>query len=102
MKVHKAYSNAKLDPKFKRQRDPEQDYRYSRISNPTCDALEQKISALEGGAAAMLTTSGQMATFLSVMNLCKAGIVDNTFPTPILCQPFSWEADIIVHMPSSS
>ena len=95
----------------------------------------------------MLTTSGQMATFLSVMNLCKAGdhcvvsaaiqpntklvfgetvanpalavldietfaavahetglplIVDNTFPTPILCQPFSWEADIIVHMPSSS
>ncbi len=130
----------------------------------------------------MLTTSGQMATFLSVMNLCKAGdhcvvsaapyggtvnlfsttlpkfgittmfvspratkeeiasaiqpntklvfgetvanpalavldietfaavahetglplIVDNTFPTPILCQPFSWEADIIVHMSFSS
>lgn len=150
---------------------------YSRISNPTVAAVEEKIAALEGGVGALCTTSGQAATMLSVLNLAKAGdhiistgtvyggtinlfnitlrkfgldctfidadasaetiqkafkpntkavfgetianpaidvldiekfaeiahkngvplIVDNTFATPILCRPFAFGADIIVH-----
>ena len=150
---------------------------YSRFANPTVDAVEKKIAALEGGVGAMCTTSGQAASLLSVLNLCKAGdsiiavsslyggtinlfafslkklgiecifvdpeadeaaldaaikdntrlvfgetlanpalnvfdierfasfahkhgiplIVDNTFPTPILCRPIEWGADIVVH-----
>ncbi|MEG0910810.1 MAG: aminotransferase class I/II-fold pyridoxal phosphate-dependent enzyme [Ruthenibacterium sp.] len=150
---------------------------YSRISNPTVAAVEEKIAALEGGIGALCTTSGQAATMLSVLNLTKAGdhiistgtvyggtinlfnitlrkfgidctfvdagasaetiqkafkpntkavfgetianpaidvfdiekfadiahkngvplIVDNTFATPILCRPFEFGADIIVH-----
>ncbi|MEG1154040.1 MAG: aminotransferase class I/II-fold pyridoxal phosphate-dependent enzyme, partial [Ruthenibacterium sp.] len=150
---------------------------YSRISNPTVAAVEEKIAALEGGIGALCTTSGQAATMLSVLNLAKAGdhfistgtvyggtinlfnitlrkfgldctfvdagasaetiqkafkpntkavfgetianpaidvfdiekfadiahkngvplIVDNTFATPILCRPFEFGADIIVH-----
>lgn len=46
---------------------------YSRFANPTCDAVEKKIAALEGGVGAMLTTSGQAASLLSVLNLCSAG-----------------------------
>jgi O-acetylhomoserine (thiol)-lyase len=46
---------------------------YSRIMNPTCDALEQKIAALEGGAAALAVGSGQAATALSIQNLCRPG-----------------------------
>ncbi len=46
---------------------------YSRFANPTCDAVEQKIATLEGGVGAMLTTSGQAASLLSVLNLCQAG-----------------------------
>ncbi len=48
-------------------------YMYSRFANPTCDAVEQKIAALEGGVGAMLTSSGQAATLISVLNLCGAG-----------------------------
>lgn len=150
---------------------------YSRFANPTVDAVEKKIAALEGGIGAMCTTSGQAASLLSVLNLCKAGdsilavsslyggtinlfafslkklgiecifvdpeadeaaldaaikpntrlvfgetlanpalnvfdierfaafahkhkiplIVDNTFPTPVLCRPFEFGADIVVH-----
>ncbi len=150
---------------------------YSRISNPTVAAVEDKINALEGGVGALCTTSGQAATMLSILNLCESGdefisvsevyggsinlfavtlkklginvkfvsgsadeatiqaaftsktkavygetlanpaltvldiekfakiahkngvplIVDNTFATPILCRPFEWGADIIVH-----
>lgn len=150
---------------------------YSRFANPTVDAVEQKIAALEGGVGAMCTSSGQAASLISVLNLCSAGdsficsstiyggtinlfsftfkrfgieaifvdadadeetlmkafkpntkcvfgetlanpaidifdiekfakvahankvplIVDNTFPTPILCRPFEFGADIIVH-----
>ncbi|MEG2435172.1 MAG: aminotransferase class I/II-fold pyridoxal phosphate-dependent enzyme [Ruthenibacterium sp.] len=150
---------------------------YSRISNPTVAAVEEKIAALEGGIGALCTTSGQAATMLSVLNLTKAGdhiistgtvyggtinlfnitlrkfgidctfvdagasaetiqkafkpntkavfgetianpaidvfdiekfadiahkngvplIADNTFATPILCRPFEFGADIIVH-----
>ncbi|MBQ9695803.1 MAG: PLP-dependent transferase, partial [Oscillospiraceae bacterium] len=153
------------------------EYMYSRFANPTVDAVEKKIAALEGGVGAMCTTSGQAASLLSVLNLCKAGdsiiavsslyggtinlfafslkklgiecifvdpeadeaaldaaikdntrlvfgetlanpalnvfdierfanfahkhgiplIVDNTFPTPILCRPIEWGADIVVH-----
>lgn len=150
---------------------------YSRFANPTCDAVEKKIAALEGGAGAMLTSSGQAASLISILNLCRAGdsflaasaiyggtvnlfavtlkklgieciwvdnnaseeeieaairpntkavfgetlanpalrvfdiekfarvahrnglplIVDNTFATPILCRPFEFGADIIIH-----
>ncbi len=150
---------------------------YSRISNPTCDAVERKIAAMEGGVGAVLTTSGQAATLVAVLNLCSSGdhlvssatiyggtvnllavtlkrmgievtfvspratvdeiraafkpntklvfgetianpalavldleafaeaahaegvpfIVDNTFPTPVMCRPFEWGADIVVH-----
>ena len=150
---------------------------YSRISNPTVDAVEQKIAALEGGVGALCTTSGQAASMLSILNICVAGdhfvcsstiyggtvnlfavtlkkfgiectfvdakaseaelqaafkpntkavfgetianpaidvfdiekfatvahkngvplIVDNTFATPVLCRPFEFGADIVVH-----
>ena len=46
---------------------------YSRFSNPTTDAVEQKIAALEGGVGAMCTSSGQAASLLSILNLCHAG-----------------------------
>ncbi|MBQ8687550.1 MAG: O-acetylhomoserine aminocarboxypropyltransferase/cysteine synthase [Ruminococcus sp.] len=46
---------------------------YSRFANPTCDAVEKKIAALEGGSGAMLTSSGQAASLLSILNLCSAG-----------------------------
>lgn len=46
---------------------------YSRFANPTVMAVEEKIAALEGGAAAMATTSGQAATTLAILNLCSAG-----------------------------
>ena len=48
-------------------------YFYSRLANPTCDAVAAKICALEGGSAAMLTSSGQAASFYSVFNLASAG-----------------------------
>ena len=153
---------------------------YSRFGNPTVMAVEEKISALEGGVGAMCTTSGQAATLLSVLNICKAGdsiistpevyggtinlfsytlkklgieciyvdqnatdeeidrafkkntklvfgetianpalsvldierfaklahkhgvplIVDNTFATPVLCKPFDFGADIVIHSTS--
>lgn len=46
---------------------------YSRISNPTVDAVEKKIAALEGGVGALCTTSGQSASLISVMNILRAG-----------------------------
>jgi len=46
---------------------------YSRISNPTVGAVEDKIAALEGGVGALCTSSGQAASFISIMNLAKAG-----------------------------
>lgn len=152
-------------------------YFYSRLQNPTCDAVAAKICALEGGTAAMLTGSGQSANFFAVFNIAGCGdhvisssaiyggsfnlfsvtmkrmgveftflspdcseeelnaafrpntkavfgetianpalsvldiekfakaahrhgvplIVDNTFATPINCQPLSWGADIVTH-----
>ena len=51
----------------------EEGFFYSRIANPTVDAVERKIAALEGGVGAMCTSSGQAASFISVMNICEAG-----------------------------
>ena len=153
---------------------------YSRFGNPTVMAVEEKIAALEGGVGALCTTSGQAATLLAILNICKAGdslvstpqvyggtinlfshtlkklgieciyvdpeadsdtiaahikpntkalfgetianpalsvldiarfaeiahahhiplIVDNTFATPILCKPFEYGADIVLHSTS--
>lgn len=46
---------------------------YSRLANPTVDAVEKKIAALEGGVAAMCTSSGQAAAFSIILTLAKAG-----------------------------
>ena len=48
-------------------------YFYSRLQNPTCDAVAAKIAALEGGTAAMLLSSGQAANFFAVFNIANAG-----------------------------
>ena len=48
-------------------------YFYSRLANPTCDAVAAKICALEGGSAAMLTSSGQAANFFAVFNIAANG-----------------------------
>ena len=48
-------------------------YFYTRLQNPTNDAVASKICELEGGAAAMLTSSGQAANFYAVFNICEAG-----------------------------
>ena len=48
-------------------------YFYTRLQNPTSDRVAAKIAALEGGTAAMLTASGQAATFYSIFNLASAG-----------------------------
>ena len=158
--------------------DLEEDgYFYTRLQNPTNDCVAAKICELEGGVAAMLTSSGQAATYYAVFNICEAGdhvvmsatvyggtfnlltctmkkmgiectvvdpdapteeiakafrpntkcvfaetianpalvvldiekfaklahdhqvplIVDNTFATPINCNPFKWGADIVTH-----
>lgn len=150
---------------------------YSRISNPTVAAVEEKIASLEGGVGALCTTSGQSASLISILNIMSAGdhfisastiyggtvnlfavtlkkfgidctfvdpeasdeeiqkefkentkavfgetvanpamsvldiekfaniahknkvpfIIDNTFPTPILCRPIEFGADIVIH-----
>jgi O-acetylhomoserine (thiol)-lyase len=149
---------------------------YSRLTNPTWDVLEKRVSVLEGGVAALVVSSGQSAESIAVLNLTQAGdhvvssvslyggtytlfrytlarmgvtvnfvdpsdpqnfaraitpktkclyvetignpslgipdmetiakiaheagiplIVDNTFATPYLCQPFEWGADIVIH-----
>ena len=152
-------------------------YFYTRVQNPTTDMVAAKIADLEGGVAALLTSSGQAANFYATLNLCEAGdhliststiyggtfnlfavtfkklgiectfvdpdasseeiekafrpntklvfgetianpaltvldiekfaklahshkvplIVDNTFATPVNCQPFKWGADIVTH-----
>lgn len=48
-------------------------YFYTRLQNPTNDAVAAKIAALEGGVAAVLTSSGQAASFYSIFNICSAG-----------------------------
>lgn len=46
---------------------------YTRLSNPTLDAVERKIADLEGGVGAMLTSSGQAASLISITNICHSG-----------------------------
>ncbi len=48
-------------------------YRYSRIANPTCNVLERRIAALEGGAAAMVTSTGQAALHYAIVTLADGG-----------------------------
>lgn len=55
---------------------------YTRIMNPTTDVFEKRVAALEGGAAAVATASGQAAQFLAITNLAQAG--DNIISTPNL------------------
>ncbi len=54
-------------------------YFYSRLQNPTCDTVAAKICALEGGTAAMLTSSGQAANFYAVFNIANCG--DHVVPS---------------------
>ena len=51
----------------------ENGYFYTRLANPTNDAVAAKIADLEGGVGAMLTSSGQAASFYSIFNICSAG-----------------------------
>lgn len=53
--------------------DPTKAHIYSRFTNPTVDCVEKKIADLEHGKAAMCTSSGQMASLMSILNLCNAG-----------------------------
>ena len=46
---------------------------YTRIMNPTCDVLEKRVSAFEGGVAALAVSSGQAATAFAIQNLAKSG-----------------------------
>lgn len=158
----------------------ENGYFYTRLGNPTVGYVEAKIADLEGGVGAMLTSSGQAASLIAILNICRSGdsiisastiyggtfnlfgvtlkklgiecifvdatlpkdelqkyikpntkavfgevlsnpsldvldiekfadlahsnniplIIDNTFPTPFLCRPFEFGADIIVHSTS--
>ena len=153
---------------------------YTRLSNPTNEAVENKINALEGGVGAMVTSAGQAASLISITNIASSGdhiistaaiyggtfnlfdvtlrklgiettfvdvniseeelnslvkentklifgetltnpsldvldiekfakvahqndiplIIDNTFPTPVLCRPFEFGADIVIHSTS--
>lgn len=51
----------------------EEGYFYTRLQNPTNDCVAQKIAELEGGVAAILTASGQAASFYAIFNICEAG-----------------------------
>ena len=53
--------------------EPTKSLIYSRFANPTVMAVEQKIAELEGGVGAMCTSSGQAATLMAILNICRAG-----------------------------
>lgn len=55
---------------------------YSRIMNPTCDVFEKRVAALEGGKAALATSSGQAAQFIALTNIMESG--DNFVSSPFL------------------
>lgn len=175
--TYKYESTQTMGDLFDLQRDG---FFYTRLANPTADAVEKKIADLEGGVGAMLTSAGQAASLLAIMNICHAGdhiissttiyggtfnllsvtlkkfgievtfvdpetsidklqklvkpntkiifgetlanpalkvldiekfaelahsnniplIIDNTFPTPILCRPIEFGADIVIHSTS--
>ena len=50
-------------------------YFYTRLQNPTNDAVAQKITELEGGVAGMLTSSGQAANYYAVFNICATNLI---------------------------
>ena len=60
---------------------PKDGHIYTRISNPTVAAFEEKITLLEGGVAAMMTSSGQAATMVTVLTVAQAGDNIVAFPT---------------------
>ena len=60
-------------------------YFYTRLQNPTNDAVAAKIAALEGGVGAVLTSSGQAANFYAIFNICEAGDRPPSVPTPRRC-----------------
>lgn len=60
---------------------PKDGHIYSRISNPTTSAFEEKVAALEGGVAAMMTSSGQSATLSAVLTVAQSGDNILAFPT---------------------
>ena len=51
----------------------EEGFFYTRLANPTVDCVERKIADLEGGIAAMCTSSGQAATMVAILNICNVG-----------------------------
>ncbi|MCR5846127.1 MAG: PLP-dependent transferase, partial [bacterium] len=65
------YDNAERVASLMRLED--EGYFYTRLSNPTNDAVAQRICELEGGTAAILTSTGMAATFLAVFNIVSAG-----------------------------
>ena len=66
-------------------------YIYTRLGNPTVDAVEQKITALEGGVGALCTSSGQAANLIAILNLARSGdhVVSMAASTavPSTCSP---------------
>ena len=61
-------------------------YFYTRLQNPTNDAVAAKIADLEGGVAGLLTSSGQAANFYAIFNICEAGDHVSRFsPPPFFC-----------------
>ena len=79
----------------------ESGYFYTRLQNPTNDAVAAKICDLEGGYAAMLTSSGQAANFYAIMNIVEAGIISYVrllfTEEPIICmltRSVKWESKL--------
>src|SRR6476661_4302385 len=94
---------------------------YSRISNPTVAALEERIAALEGGRAALAAATGMAAQMVALLTLARAGDhivaartlyggtysqlavtfaqfgIDTTLASPYLCRPIEHGADIVIH-----
>ena len=72
----------------------ESGYFYSRLQNPTCDLVAAKICEMEGGTAAMLTSSGMAANFLAIFNVAGAAITWSRAPpstaVPTTCWLTPW------------
>lgn len=60
---------------------------YTRVQNPTWDALETRIAALEGGAAALAVASGQTASAYAVLNVAQAGATTLSRPPTSMAAP---------------
>ena len=64
-------------------------YFYSRLQNPTCDMVAKKICELEGGTAAMLTSSGQAANFFALFNISARQATTSWRPAPSTAAPLT-------------